>query len=729
MMSKAQMIELLRKHNASCVPTLESPDVSEQDFVFAMYRNKLRVGEGFFRELAKRLGLPYVEAEQLEYRQDLATVLPYSVLTEHLTIPLEVSKEKASIATANPLNREFFSLIKSILKVRKLKIYVTSIENIIATVENGYNKIHDYRALKELYYRSPEDSAHKVLYPWQRNTVIGLSLLTFLLFIVSYPASFIFIFSVINIIYFIVNPIKFYVSFRGFRGSRRSVRVSSDEVKALDETTLPTYTILVPIYREAKVLPHILKNIYKMDYPKNKLDVKILMEENDEETIGEARRLGLFGEPEELIESMTPEEYKEFLKTFDAVIVPDAPIKTKPRACNFGLLRAKGEYCVIYDAEDDPEPDQLKKAVIAFSRLGEDYVCLQSRLNFYNPKENLLTRWFSLEYSFWYDYYLEGLDYVGAPLPLGGTSNHFRTSALRKLGGWDPYNVTEDADLGVRISKRKMSTAMLNSYTFEEANSKLWNWIRQRSRWNKGYIQTYLVHMRHPRKLVKELGWKGFFFFQLTFGGNIFLPLVNPLLWAVTLSTILFPGAFQFLFYYPLVYICIVNLVIGNTVYILLHLGPYVLKKNYTSIPLALIIPVYWVLISVGAWKGTIQLIRKPFYWEKTDHGIKVEQPKGTITNEKRNDLVGKEVIENAMKLGIVTEITRSPEGALILIVKNSSIDEISIALSRVKKVGDVILIRPFETITTRKTIQTPQYCYQHRTPRDSRKLQASPTS
>jgi len=318
---------------------------------------------------------------------------------------------------------------------------------------------------------------------------------------------------------------------------------------------------------------------------------------------------------------------RDLLKIFDLVVVPEADIMTKPRACNYGLLRAAGEYCVIFDAEDDPEPDQLKKAVIAFQRLNSGVVCLQSRLNFYNPKVNLLTRFFSLEYSYWFDCYLEGLDKVGAPLPLGGTSNHFRTNRLRDLGGWDPYNMTEDADLGVRISRRGLRTAMLNSYTFEEANSKLWNWIRQRSRWNKGYIQTYLVHMRHPRQLIKELGWKRFLLFQLTFGGNIFLPLVNPMLWAVTLLTLLIPGIFQFLFFYPIVYICIFNLIVGNLVYILLHLIPVIMRKNYAQVPLAFAMPLYWVLISVGAWKGAIQLVTRPFYWEKTEHGL--PKPRG----------------------------------------------------------------------------------------------------
>jgi cellulose synthase/poly-beta-1,6-N-acetylglucosamine synthase-like glycosyltransferase len=621
-LSKNRLITLLKGHGINDLGVLEEPDVNEENLVLVLRRNKLEIGEGFFKQLARELGLPFLTIEQLKGKGNLATILPYRLLKENLILPCEVSSDKIRLATSNPLNRRLFSVLASIFVDMKLELCVASTDAIEESLEQGYKQLHNDRALYDLYYRRPDESAHEVLYPWQRHSIIGLLSFVAILFVLNYPISLVFIFSSINITYFVINPLKFYISFKGFRGSRRTVHVLDSEVENLDEKNLSIYSILIPVYGEAEVLHHILQNVYKMNYPKNKLDVKILMEERDEETLREARRLGLFGRPETVIQPMTKEQYMEFLKIFDAVVVPDAGITTKPRACNFGLLRAKGKYCVIYDAEDDPEPDQLKKAVIAFSRVEENCACLQSRLNFYNPKENLLTRWFSLEYSFWYDHYLEGLDRVGAPFPLGGTSNHFRTKQLRELGGWDPYNMTEDADLGVRIARGKMRTAMLNSYTYEEANNKLGNWIRQRSRWNKGYIQTYLVHMRQPRQLIKDIGLRQFFFFQLTFGGNILLPLINSLLWAVTFLALLIPGIFSFLFFYPIVYLCAVNLAIGNSVYILLHLGPYVLRKNYTSIPFALAIPLYWILISIGAWKGVIQLITKPFYWEKTQHGL-----------------------------------------------------------------------------------------------------------
>ena len=223
---------------------------------------------------------------------------------------------------------------------------------------------------------------------------------------------------------------------------------------------------------------------------------------------------------------------------------------------------------------------------------------------------------------FWYDYYLSGLDKVNAPIPLGGTSNHFRINQLRELGGWDPYNVTEDADLGVRISRSDLKTQMLDSYTYEEATVKGGSWIRQRSRWYKGYVQTYLVHMRYPNKLIQDLSWKKFLLFQLTFGSAIFMPIINPFLWLIAAITIFAPWVFNNLIFLPIQPICTFNLIGGNMLYLLLYLITCVKKKSYSSAPFALAMPLYWVLISLAAWKGLLQLITRPFYWEKTMHGI-----------------------------------------------------------------------------------------------------------
>ncbi|MGM0493318.1 MAG: glycosyltransferase, partial [Armatimonadota bacterium] len=290
---------------------------------------------------------------------------------------------------------------------------------------------------------------------------------------------------------------------------------TEEEIAAVDEAALPTYTLLIPLYREAAVLGRLVEGLRRMDYPAEKLDVMLLLEEDDEETIAAAEAMDL------------PPHIRP-------VVVPDSEPKTKPKACNYGLFTCDSDLLVIYDAEDRPEPDQLKKAAIAFSKVPDSVVCIQAKLNYYNQRQNLLTRWFTAEYSVWFDLFLPGLTASGAPIPLGGTSNHFRVATLKELGGWDPFNVTEDCDLGVRLHKHGWRTSMLDSTTWEEANGAFWSWFRQRSRWVKGYLQTWLVHTRRPVKLIRELGFADWFSFQMIIGGSLLCFLINPIYWAMT---------------------------------------------------------------------------------------------------------------------------------------------------------------------------------------------------
>ncbi len=213
---------------------------------------------------------------------------------------------------------------------------------------------------------------------------------------------------------------------------------------ALRDVDLPVYTVLVPVYREANVVGDLVANLGALDYPPAKLQILLLLEEEDDETRDAAKA------------ARPPADHHVRHH-------PAGQPQTKPKACNVGLFLAKGELLVIYDAEDKPDPDQLKKAVVAFSRGGRSLACVQAALNYWNAEENALTRMFTLEYSFWFDYMLPGLDASRMPIPLGGTSNHFRTDALRRLGGWDPFNVTEDADIGIRAAALGRTVSVINS--------------------------------------------------------------------------------------------------------------------------------------------------------------------------------------------------------------------------------------------------------------------------
>jgi len=360
---------------------------------------------------------------------------------------------------------------------------------------------------------------------------------------------------------------------------------------------LPRYTILVPLYREAAVLPGLVQALQALDYPKHLLDIKLVLEADDCETIAAAEKCG---------------------GGLEIVRVPDYGPRTKPKAANYALPFARGEYLVIYDAEDRPEPDQLLKAVAAFRAGPRQLACLQARLNFYNASHNWLTRMFALDYALWFDMLLPGLDRLGVPMPLGGTSNHFRTQVLRDIGGWDAYNVTEDADIGIRLSQLGYRVSMIASTTFEEAPVSLDAWLRQRSRWLKGYMQTWLVHMRDPLRLVRQAGVPGFIAFQLFLGGGIVFALVNPLLWLLFLGALLLgwrlgeSGAS----------VSGMGLLANNVMLTLLAMLSPLRSGRRDLSPYGLTVIAYWALVSVAGYRALGQLFTRPFHWEKTTHGV-----------------------------------------------------------------------------------------------------------
>ncbi len=396
---------------------------------------------------------------------------------------------------------------------------------------------------------------------------------------------------------------KFYVVWLSLE---RGVEVSPtpEEIAALRDNDLPTYTILIPLYREAEVLGRLVRGLQRLDYPGDKLDIQLLLEEDDEATIAAARAMDL------------PPHFR-------CVVVPQGQPKTKPRACNYGLQLSQADLLVIFDAEDRPDPDQLRKAAVAFRRVPSNVVCLQARLNYYNQRQNLLTRWFTGEYSTWFDLFLPGLTVSGAPVPLGGTSNHFRVPVLKELLGWDPFNVTEDCDLGVRLHAHGYRTAMLSATTWEEANPELLNWTRQRSRWVKGYLQTYLVHMRHPGRLFRSLGWAGFWGFQMTVGGSLVCFLLNPVYWLMTALWFLTHAGFISALFPPLIYgLGLLCAFVGNFVFVYLAVVGCLQRGYYDLVKYAVLTPLYWLLMSIGAYKAFFQLISRPHYWEKTQHGL-----------------------------------------------------------------------------------------------------------
>lgn len=556
--------------------------------------------------LAGQLRLPYIEPRRVRPSAEAARLLPESLCRRHRLLPLERHDGQIVVAMADPTDPEAADALEAASPL-PVRVVVASDAMIAAGLERTFAAHYTELSTTELVRRRPEESAHRVLSGGQKIVLacIGVALVAGLLLSARVTVTVLVLLSVL--FYTAVSLYKFWLIYRTI-GHEPELPVSDTEIALLDGRLLPRYTILVPLLREAVVLPGLVRSLDGLDYPKTRLDVKLLLEADDAETIRAARRLRLGPH-------------------YDLVIVPPSEPRTKPKACNYGLLHAKGEYVVIFDAEDRPEPDQLKKAVIAFRKAPAGVACVQAKLNYWNREQNLLTRWFTTEYSQWFDLFLPGLSASGAPIPLGGTSNHFPVETLLELGAWDPFNVTEDADVGIRLSRRGLRTAMIDSTTYEEANSRLLNWIRQRSRWVKGYMQTWLVHMRHPLVLRRELGTVNFLSFHLVIAGTFLTMLMNPIFWGMTTVWALTEAGFIREIFPGIVYFAgSFNLLIGNFAFTFLTVAG-TMRRGYSElVKYALFSPLYWALMSVGAWKGFFQLITRPSYWEKTVHGLVADE-------------------------------------------------------------------------------------------------------
>lgn len=458
-------------------------------------------------------------------------------------------------------------------------------------------------AIEGLRVRDPLLSASIAFTRGQKVAFIAVVVGFILMLIFARQAALIGLAATCTFMYLITLLDRFIMFSRGIR-AESIIQVSDEDALAFPEDKLKTYTVLVPAYGEPEVIAQLLASMRAFDYPKHLLQVLLMLEEDDLPTIAAAEAAGV-------------DQVATIIK------VPPAQPRTKPKACNYGLHFATGDIVTIFDAEDMPDPLQLRRVVVAFERSASNTVCVQSRLSYRNARQNLLTAWFTIEYDVWFNFLLPGVMRMNAPVPLGGTSNHLLTGVLKDLGAWDPFNVTEDADLGVRIAAKGYSTAVLDSVTWEEANSDTINWLRQRSRWYKGYLQTWLVYMRRPKWLVQELGIIPAVRFTFLMAGTPIIAVLNLLFWYLSLAWILGqPGTIEQMFPPAVYYPALVCLVVGNTATIFMNLIGCREGRDPLLFIAVLTFPLYWLLMSIAALKGTWQLITRPSYWEKTAHGL-----------------------------------------------------------------------------------------------------------
>jgi len=392
-----------------------------------------------------------------------------------------------------------------------------------------------------------------------------------------------------NLIYLSQNVLKSFL----FASSINSHPKIDQKPKELRKD-VPIYTILVPLYKETQKAQSIVSAIDQLKYPKDKLDVKFIVEDDDQQMINALHNLDL-------------PSYIQIIR------VPYDEPRTKPKALNYAMNYVKGEYVTIYDAEDRPDPFQLLEVIDSFAKLPAEYACLQAKLNFYNANENILTKFFSIEYKLWFDFLLKALSGFKLPVTLGGTSNHFKVSALEKVGYWDAYNVTEDADLGLRLYLNGYRVQIIDSETLEEAPVHLNIWLLQRSRWIKGFVQTLLVLLLQNKDYKKVsaisiaiiyifIGFSSYSFFVLPWLFLIFLVEVGDYIYYLWLVNSFFSLAYMYCVAY----------------FALKSMGRFRLVDYL----ILLFWPFYFVLHTIASYRAIWELLVDPFRWNKTQHGL-----------------------------------------------------------------------------------------------------------
>ena len=365
---------------------------------------------------------------------------------------------------------------------------------------------------------------------------------------------------------------------------------------------LPTISVLVPLYREDRVTSRLLRRLEAVNYPRDLLDVRLVVEADDAITTRALARSAL-------------------PRWITVVRVPPGPIRTKPRALNHALDGCRGSIVGIWDAEDAPDPDQLLSVADAFAVAPPDVGCLQGRLSLDADGRGWLARCFSLEYDAWFAVILPGLSRLGLPVPLGGTTLFLRREAIESVGAWDAHNVTEDADLGFRLHRRGWRTWLIDTVTVEEPPERAAVWVRQRSRWLKGYAATWAVHSRRPSALVRDLGWRGALAFQVLVGGTLVQFALAPLFWMFWPASVGFGTPLDGVLP-PSVAPALIALFVASEI---VGFWAYVVAAHRTGAPAkALWWPAmlpYFPLATLAAWKAAVELVVAPFYWDKTDHG------------------------------------------------------------------------------------------------------------
>ncbi|WP_438750426.1 glycosyltransferase family 2 protein [Pararhizobium sp. O133] len=454
---------------------------------------------------------------------------------------------------------------------------------------------------RSLFETGPLHSA-RITFWGKQGFYAGILLSSLLVMAVTLPMLGLMMLHVVLSLFYLANfLVRFYALGCAFRQERAPARLPQE----LPEAPLPVYSVLVALYKEKSVAEQLVDALNRIDWPRSRLDIKLVCEEDDLETIAalEAMRLA-------------PE--------YEIVRVPVHLPRTKPKALTYALPGVRGAFVTVYDAEDRMHPGQLREAYAAFRAAPSRVICLQAPLIVTNARQSWLSALFAVEYAGLFRGLLPMLSLTRLPLPLGGTSNHFRTAELKQIGGWDPYNMTEDADLGLRLHRLGYRSQVIFKPTFEEAPITLPIWLGQRTRWFKGWLQTWLVLMRRPAQLRREIGWLAFSVFQVLIAGMLLSSLCHPVIlgflvylgWAMVQDGTHVDNWLTFW-----LFVCdVVNIFGSYAVFIALGLNRMTKREKRAVGWRWAFVPIYWLIMSWAAWRALLELRTSPFSWNKTPH-------------------------------------------------------------------------------------------------------------
>lgn len=568
-------------------------------FLRQLHSSGLVAEDVLYRALADELGVGYasrIDPEKLMVRDaDCVAVLGRrpgaaavgvrentALNVVAATDRLDVAALKSRLSQAPELRRRLRVAAPSVLRAA---LFARARDVLGQLAVNG---LRDLRA---------EYSAKPVLDGWQ-GFALGMAATALAVCIVAYPRGTFAGFHLISSFFFLACIGLRFAAIPAVTASVR--RFAATPFKA---DRMPVYSVLVALYKEAEMVPDLLVALGRIVWPRSKLEIKLVCEADDHATLAAIRA-----------QPLRP--------CVEIIEVPYLEPRTKPKALAYALPAVSGDYVVLYDAEDRPHPLQLIEAWQRFEASDADLACLQAPLEVSNPADGIVARMFAFEYAALFRGLLPWLSGQRLLLPLGGTSNHFKRSVLEEVGGWDPHNVTEDADLGMRLARFGYRTETISSPTHEDGPRRLAVWLPQRTRWFKGWTQTWLVHMRNPIRLRRHLGFRSFAIAQILFAGMLVSALLHPLL---------IGSAFYLLAdlalredagtgYSLMLAVDIVCICLGYMSFLLLGWATLGERERRGFWRVVLFTPPYWLMISVAAWCALWQLFRRPHHWAKTTH-------------------------------------------------------------------------------------------------------------